>query len=232
MKKFLLIVSLCVATTVVWAMSFSTVWPLGNQGLSKKENGTIPFETHCKVPVISDQSEADRLFEAGQFDAALPLYDSLIAENAANDPMVYFRRAMIYFNKGKWQAMEKDLSRAIVLRSDFADAYFYRAKALERQLRWQQSISDLEKAVAIDSHNFEYLYQLAIKKYSCINQYIDSKKGANESIRISEIRNKFPFAIDAAKDFEKLASMNQDYSETALIYANFFKQLENGILPH
>lgn len=223
-----LAVGLALATTVVMAGQRSLFSVSPDVGNIEKQLNSKTERVEDAVVVSDDKTEADRLFEAGYFDAALPLYDAIINANTSN-PMTYFRRAMIYFNKGRWAAMGADLDKAILLKKDFSEAYVYRAVFHEKEGRLAESIKSLEWAVKYKPNDFETLYKLGIKKVSFINQYIESH---DYKVSADDIKRELPFAVNGGKDFEKLATMNSDYRENALTYCNYFKLIEKGELPY
>ncbi|MBX3466329.1 MAG: tetratricopeptide repeat protein [Planctomycetes bacterium] len=84
-----------------------------------------------------------------EFDNARAYLDNAIS----SDPELaeaFFHRGLIHLKSRprQYQPAIDDLSRAIELKAQFSDAYFYRAVAFSYQNQWDQCIDDLKKAEA------------------------------------------------------------------------------------
>ncbi len=94
-------------------------------------------------------NKAALLVSRQEFDTARSYLDRAIT----SDPELseaYFQRGLIHLKSRprQYQLAIDDLSKAIELKAQFPDAYFYRACAFSYQSQWDQCIDDLKKAEA------------------------------------------------------------------------------------
>jgi tetratricopeptide (TPR) repeat protein len=65
-----------------------------------------------------------------------------------------------YFKDSNNAAAIEDLSNAIILDPNYAEAYYYRSMVLEMVKMYKESLADIERALEIDPGNYYYGKQL------------------------------------------------------------------------
>uniref|UniRef100_A0A0C9QND0 TSA: Wollemia nobilis Ref_Wollemi_Transcript_18692_1291 transcribed RNA sequence n=1 Tax=Wollemia nobilis TaxID=56998 RepID=A0A0C9QND0_9CONI len=105
------------------------------------------------------KTEGNRLFGAGEYEAALGQYASAL-EIAPDHPMANELRSMCYANRGtcysklgKLEETIKESTKALELNSTYMKALIRRAEAHEKLEHFEEAIADLKKVLELDGSN-------------------------------------------------------------------------------
>lgn len=94
-------------------------------------------------------ARAQSLQKGGDFEAAIRLYDELLADEEG-DAEIHYKRANAFNSLGRWETALAGYERAIAFDPVFAKAFCNRGAVLERLERWSDALSSYERAIALD----------------------------------------------------------------------------------
>jgi len=98
------------------------------------------------VPIGSANQPADSSLQKGQAETGDKNSATLVA---AKTPKTYKDRGVAYLDKGDYGRAIADLSKAIELKPDYADAYHDRGVAYRRKGDYDLAIADYSKAIEL-----------------------------------------------------------------------------------
>ncbi|GLJ37178.1 hypothetical protein SUGI_0754180 [Cryptomeria japonica] len=105
------------------------------------------------------KAEGNRLFGAGEFEAALTQYANAL-DIAPDHPMAndirsvcYANRGICYYKLNKYEETIKESTKALDLNPAYMKALIRRAEAHEKLEHFEEAIADMKKALELDGSN-------------------------------------------------------------------------------
>lgn len=95
------------------------------------------------------------LHETGDYEAAIELFDDLLAHDARNF-IAYNARGSAYHALGNYEQAIYNFSKAIEIEPMFPHAYYNRGRAYSALEKYQDALSDFQKSIELSSAEFGY----------------------------------------------------------------------------
>ncbi len=148
MRKFLLVLTLCLTAHVSYAQTATALLAKARAEHDVPTRINLLTQAIEKSPKLADayHYRADAYRAQGDFAHALIDYTRTI-ELRPNDPFRYYARALLYMDKQQWTNALTDLNKAVQLKPSYKNFYLTRARVNLHLGKNEQAVSDYEKAL-------------------------------------------------------------------------------------
>jgi tetratricopeptide (TPR) repeat protein len=135
------------------------------------------------APAVVYVNRGDAFFMLEEYEKAIDDYDE--AAQMQESGALFFRRATAMIQLGKLAAAEDDISKAIALSPDYADAWRVRGDIAARDFRGENAIEYYSKSLTLDdSDGRVYLGRAVV--YRDLNQIDRALADIEEAIELGE----------------------------------------------
>lgn len=126
---------------------------------------------------------------AGNFERVIELGEQILKIDIQNQialtkiAFAYNKRIVKSYNQGKYDEVIKDCNRGIVLKPDFADFYYQRARVYHQKGEWEKVIEDCDRALKLKKAS-DYYWQRG-RAYCNQSNYDQAINDAQTAISIN-----------------------------------------------
>ncbi|RKU08065.1 hypothetical protein C6501_17125 [Candidatus Poribacteria bacterium] len=155
------------------------------------ENRIRELLQNADLPVIDKAiADASALQQSGDIEAAIEKWRSIANIVEGSDKNLashaWFSVGYLYSQEEEPEKAILAYDRAIILKPDYADAYFRRGISKGELRQYEFAISDLDDAIILDSHNAEAYYNRGMVHFKSGSYYLASND-FDETIRLNPI---------------------------------------------
>ncbi len=199
----------------IFVIGFSFFLLVSNSLYAQDAVGSIKDDAEKSKAIILEY------FEQGLYKKAIYGFSDLIKENP-KDYELYGKRGIAFLWNGQPTLALADLNLAIEKEPE-PIYYFYRA-SLREYNDIQGKIADYDRAIALDGSKARYYYDRASLKLRAFREYVYNKP-QDERLKLKALEKKIGFSLSICKDFEKAASLNDEYSSKVALHCEAYKDL-------
>lgn len=140
--------------------------------------------------------QAVMVAKQGDYDAAIALFDELIAQNPS-DPNDYNNRGLVHYKNGDLETALKDYNRALQIAPESAKVYNNRANCYIALGQLEEAIADYDTAIDLNPTNLHALLNQGIT-FRDLGQYEAAIENFELGLQISQLMHSTaPTAIEA-----------------------------------
>lgn len=130
---------------------------------------------------IENVKKANALYDLGEQQQALMLYDKVISQNP-DYAIAYTKRAIIYINLNTYDKALLDLNEAITLAPEKPDNYKYRGDIFYRLHKYKNALNDYSRVISIEPNYGVYVKRSNI--YRLLRRYDEAINDLDKAIAI------------------------------------------------